>query len=432
MNSFVRNFFTRRIAWLRRLAFLPIIVVLSVFALGSSGAPPSSETEERARAYTRDLEFDYVGWMFDAMHVKVFEGALGTQGYLSDQSRHKLVVSYIELIAQIQRAEWEIRTIYADPNVADPAEASAELRQQLSALQELRARVAPPAEAILQSQISAVVNEMGLDAAGQPFPPVLYHSTPPPPALIISPRDAIRQDANISLTSGISVDQQVALEERVDRALDVSSLVVGIGGVGVYPTMVAQTSDLGWLNEVIAHEWTHNYLTLRPLGVSYMDSPELRIMNETTASIAGKEIGRAVVERYYPELIPPPQPPQSTQAPPAAEPPAFNFNKEMHQTRLVVDQLLAEGKVNEAEDYMEARRKIFWENGYRGLRKLNQAYFAFHGAYADEPEGAAGADPVGAAVRALRSQSSTLADFINKIAWMTSFEQLKQSLEKTK
>ena len=39
-----------------------------------------------------------------------------------------------------------------------------------------------------------------------------------------------------------------------------------------------------------------------------MNSPELRTMNETTASIAGKEIGRALIERYYPELLPPPTP----------------------------------------------------------------------------------------------------------------------------
>jgi hypothetical protein len=246
--------------------------------------------------------------------------------------------------------------------------------------------------------------------------------------LVISPRDVIRQDAIISLSPGIPLDQQVALEERVDKALDVSSLVVGIGGVGVYPTMVARTSDLAWLVEVIAHEWIHNYLTMRPLGISYMKNPELRIMNETAAAIAGKEIGQAIVEQYYPELLPPPSPQQNAPAAPAAEPPAFNFNKEMHQTRVTVDQLLADGKTAEAEEYMEARRKIFWENGYRWLRKLNQAYFAFHGAYADEAQGPAGADPVGAAVRSLRAQSPTLTDFIKRIAWMNSFEQLQQAV----
>jgi hypothetical protein len=103
----------------------------------------------------------------------------------------------------------------------------------------------------------------------------------------------------------------------------------------------------------------------------------------------------------------------------------------MHETRTNVDQMLADGKIEEAEAYMEARRQFFWENGYR-IRKLNQAYFAFHGAYADLPGGAAGAeDPVGPAVRTLRAQSDSLADFINRISWMWSFEQLQAAIQET-
>jgi hypothetical protein len=99
----------------------------------------------------------------------------------------------------------------------------------------------------------------------------------------------------------------------------------------------------------------------------------------------------------------------------------------MHQTRVMVDEILAQGKIQEAESYMEARRVFFWDHGYH-IRKLNQAYFAFYGAYADQPQGAAGADPVGTAVRLLRAQSSSLADFINRIAWMWNFEQLKSAV----
>ena len=99
----------------------------------------------------------------------------------------------------------------------------------------------------------------------------------------------------------------------------------------------------------------------------------------------------------------------------------------MHLTRVTVDALLATGKIDEAESYMEQRRQVFVQNGYT-IRKLNQAYFAFYGAYADVPGGAAGEDPVGPAVRALRAQSKSLADFINRIAWMTSFDELKKAV----
>jgi hypothetical protein len=99
----------------------------------------------------------------------------------------------------------------------------------------------------------------------------------------------------------------------------------------------------------------------------------------------------------------------------------------MRITRVTVDSLLAQEAIEAAEEFMEARRQLFWENGYR-LRKINQAYFAFYGAYADQPGGAAGEDPVGAAVRALRARSPTLTAFLKSIAWMTSFAELKEAV----
>lgn len=179
---------------------------------------------------------------------------------------------------------------------------SQQLRDELSVLYARQTQLAPLAEAVLQDQVSQVLAEQGLTLAGQPIPNVWYHSTPLPMALIIFPRDRIEQTANISVATDLTVDEQAALEGQVAEGLDVSSLVVGIGGVGVYPTMVMRTTNLNWMLNTIAHEWIHNYLTLRPLGVLYAESPELRTMNETTASIAGDEIGTLVYQRYYPEL----------------------------------------------------------------------------------------------------------------------------------
>jgi hypothetical protein len=404
---------------------LNLLVIL--FLLSGSIIPPGDRVEG-VRAFTRDIEFDFVSWILDAMGTKLTQAALSTDSYLSPESRRQVVLDYLDLVAQIQQDESQSITIYADPDVSDPAAQSASLRAGLERLYARRARIGPVAESVLQEQLAQSVNQMELSLGGQPLPPILYHSTPLPSALIVSPRDKIQQDADISLVPGLTIEEKTALEEKVDQALNVSSLVVGIGGIGVYPTMVMQTSDLNWLAEVVAHEWVHNFLTLRPLGINYLSSPELRIINETAASIAGKEIGRALIERYYPELAPPP-PPDEPPAPAApaqpAEPPAFDFQKEMHQTRINVDRLLAEGKVEQAEDYMEERRIFFWDNGYR-IRKLNQAYFAFYGAYADEPAGAAGEDPVGAAVRQLRAQSPSLSVFLKRISWISSFEQLQQ------
>jgi hypothetical protein len=112
---------------------------------------------------------------------------------------------------------------------------------------------------------------------------------------------------------------------------------------------------------------------------------------------------------------------------PPPEPPAFDFRAEMRETRVRADELLAEGKVTEAESYMEERRREFVDNGY-GIRKLNQAYFAFHGAYADQP-GARGEDPVGPAVQDLRAASPDLLTFVRQVARVTTLAELQALLQ---
>lgn len=417
--------------WANRAYSLLVITVLALFGLSASNVPVG-DSIERVRAFSRAYEFDYVEWTLDALGVKLRQIAVAAGGFLPEAGRHQIVLNYLGLVDQIQQSERQIYEIYANPEIKNPATAVAPVRKILEEQYRQRALLGPLAESILQDQIATVVADLNLAVGGQALPPVLYHSTPLPTALIVSPRDTIRQDANISLEPEISADERDALEGKIDSALNLSSLIVDIGGVGVYPTMVAQTTNLNWLTEVVAHEWVHNFLTLRPLGLSYMTTPQLRTMNETAASIAGTEIGRAVIERYYPELVPPPPPPPP---PPGSEeptePPAFDFREEMRLTRVTVDRLLAEGKIDEAENYMEERRVFFWEYGYH-IRKLNQAYFAFYGAYADQPGGAAGEDPVGAAVRQLRAESPSLSAFLKRIAWMTSFEQLQRAVESGK
>jgi hypothetical protein len=414
---------------LRRITRLAIYIIAAALLLQRS-VPEPGDPIDQVRAYTRDIEFDYVTWTLDAMGVKISQVGLGAVDYLPEDTQTQMVRDYLDLVIQIRIKEDQLKAYFADPNIEDPETASQLLRVEVDSLYAQREQLAPLAESVLQNQVSATVDELGLSLGGQPFPPVLYHVTPLPMALIVSPRDVIRQEADVSLIPDIPIDQIIALEERVDNGLNVSSLIVNVGGVGLYPTMVMQTSNLNWLAETTAHEWIHNFLTLRPLGANYYTSPELRTMNETTASIAGKEIGSELIARYYPELVPPPPPttqPEETsesEPTPPPEPPAFDFRAEMHETRITADDLLAQGKIQEAEIYMEERRIIFWENGYR-IRKLNQAYFAFYGAYADQPGGAAGADPVGEAVRTLRAQSTSLAEFINTMSWMWSYEQLQ-------
>lgn len=412
-----------------------LAVVLLVLFAASGDTPRFTGQTDRVRLYTREIEFDYPNWVWNATWIKIEQNAIGLP-YLFDRGANKQIVfEYLRTTQTLMETEYSLELIIADPAVTDKETASAQLRANRDALLKRQELLAPLAEATLQGQISEVLAELNLTTGGQPFPPVLYHTSPTPLALVVSRRNVIEQIANISVLPTLTLDDQITLEDNVADSLDVSTLTVPIGGVGVYPTMVTETTNLRWLLETIAHEWTHNYLNIRPLGINYSTTPELRTMNETTASIAGNEVGTFLIEKFYPELL------ASTphfglvtfpQAPPALDdqddPPPFDFRAEMRETRVTTDELLAQGKIEEAETYMEERRQVFWQNGYL-LRKLNQAYFAFHGAYADVPGGAAGEDPVGPAVRSLREQSASLADFINAIGQMTSFQELQLAIQ---
>jgi hypothetical protein len=409
---------------MRRLVPLLFLLLLSQCLTGASPHGP----ESGPRAYTWDQEFDYISWVGNASLLKFSHAALGAQNYLDEAAQKQVVLDAMALVQEIQAGEWQLQVLHSDPDLAAVAAQINELTAQLHALYARRSQLVPLAEEILQAQISAVFAEQGFTLLGQPIPPVMFHSTPLPWALIVSPRASISQTANISLRTELTLEQHIAIEDEVTAGLNVSALVVPVGGIGVYPTMVAQTGNLNWLAEVVSHEWMHNYLTLRPLGVLYFQSRELTTMNETTANLVGREIGEAVIARYYPELVPPPPPAASTSSQEMqSQAPIFDFNAEMHATRVRVDALLAAGDIDEAEAYMEERRLFFWDHGY-AIRKLNQAYFAFYGSYADSPVGAAGEDPVGAAVRELRARSASLREFVGRMAWLTSFEGLQKLL----
>jgi hypothetical protein len=250
------------------------------------------------------------------------------------------------------------------------------------------------------------------------------HMTALPYVLVVSPREEIRQLYGLALTHGLEVSAQEEMEAAVYAQLDRSALVVPIGGLGLYPAMIVETTSINFLADVVAHEWAHHWLTLHPLGLSYMAEPALRTINETVASIVGKEIGAQVIARYYPESVPQPETAGEAARPGAEDPRAFDFRAEMAATRRQVDALLAAGEVKEAEAYMDARQAIFWAQGYP-IRKLNQAYFAFYGAYADAP-GEAGEDPIGPALLAMREASPTLRAFLDRIAVVSSFEQFQE------
>lgn len=414
---------------LRKHAVLVFLLAILLILMVQEGPPPGA-LETVVRGIVEDVRFDFWAWETDAISSKLELWLLQPQRYMEEEDRSAFYRDFMDRMAQVKDLEWHILTIYGDPEVADPDAVAADMQAELDHMREELVVRQPIAEAIIEEQVGTVLVEEGLGVLGQPFPPPGIHFTPLPYVLIISPRDRIETVEQQELEHGLELPEQIAIEQEVEGHLDVSSMVTSIGGLSTWPAMLLELPAPAWVPEVSAHEWAHHYLDLRPLGWEYNKSQIARTINETTASIVGAEIKQRVLARYYPDLLPPPvEVPPAAEEPttPPPEPPAFDFRAEMHRTRVEVDRFLEEGRVEEAEAYMEARREIFWEHGYH-IRRLNQAYFAFYGSYADEP-GAAGEDPIGPAVRRLYEQSASLNGFLSRIATITTMEQLLAALE---
>ena len=124
------------------------------------------------------------------------------------------------------------------------------------------------------------------------------------------------------------------------------------------------------------------------------------------------EISDLILDRYYPEH-------QQSEKQPS------DFDLEMRDIRLTVDNYLAKGQIDQAEEYMESKRQQLVSEGYY-IRKLNQAYFAWHGTYADEP---ASVSPIGIELRQLRDKFDSIKEFLDVVSVMTSRQDLQEKIE---
>jgi hypothetical protein len=405
-----------------------VLLLAALLLVFSVKRPPPASIETRVNRELAQQRFDFVSWELKAVWQSLTHDLISPERYMSEEDRHDFLLDYLSLVGESQRLEGEIHRVYVDPEIEDADAATVELRARRDELRGAISARQSTAEAILEEQVASVLEDEGFGVLGQELPPVEVRFTPLPRLLVISPRTHIESIYQLSLTHGLGVAQQEAIEDEIDAAYDVSSLITSIGGLSAYPSMLLESSSINWVTEVTAHEWTHHYLTPRPLGRNYESSGETRTINETVASIVGREVGRKVVARYYPEHLPPePEPSPEPEEDESPEPAAFDFRLEMRETRIQVDELLAQGKIKEAEAYMEQRREVFVEHGY-AIRKLNQAYFAFHGAYAAQP-GAAGKDPIGPAVRELFARSPDLHTFVGRVAGVTTLDDLEAVLE---
>ncbi len=331
-----------------------------------------------------------------------------------------VVARYFAIAAQIRTLERQLGEISSGNGQGE----AAPLEAELSRWQVERAGLETAVESILERQLGETLAEQGifnpLTGARVRFPPLNFTIEPPPHLLVVSPRDRIESMREVTLKQDVSREEMEAIEAEVDR-LGVSALVVRLGGFGgTYPTLVTDRGSLRFTINAAIEEWLHHYLTFTPLGFSYLlditgisRDYEIATMNETVAGMVSDEIGAMVYARYY-------RGGEGTNQKGNEE-----FNREMRGIRLQVDEYLARGEIELAEGFMEERRLYLLSRGYY-IRKLNQAYFAFHGTYADDPTSVS---PIGVELRELREQSASVKDFLDSAAQMTSRKDLQESLE---
>lgn len=415
------------LARLWRIVRLGLLLILVLFIAQRS----TIRLNDRWNAITFQVspyQFDYISWELSALAAKAGQTLWGLHPFMSETERSEFVRDYMTDLSHVRTLESQINMIYVDPDIPDPDAESAGLRAERDSVRDSLRQRQSLAEAILEGQVAAVLVDEGFGIAGQLFPPLSMRFTQPPNVLIVSPRDSISFDISISLNP-LPVDDIAALEAAVDARHDVSSLIVPIGGMALYPAMILEFPSVEWAVETFAHEWLHHYLFFYPLGIYYLTSGEgfsgeTRIINETTADVFGKALKQKILARYYPGLVTSQSVHNAAPIKPSFQEDVFDYGATMHETRTTVDQLLADGKVEEAEAYMEQQRQIFVANGY-SIRKLNQAYFAFYGGYqGDSRPGIGGEDPIGPAVRDILDNSPSLFDFVVTMRDITTREQL--------
>ena len=405
---------------MRRLRSVPAAFFLALFLVLVAGDTLQLSAIELASAPYR---YDLVGWEIAHLPDKWFHKLESLLPWNSSTHEERLadLRKYFRLGEDIRRLEGElerlqVRSSLGTAELAEEPDRATDLSEQLNELWKTRSAMRAGVEETLESEVGKVLSREGLKSwIGLLFPPVDVSLTRPPRVLVVSPRDTIVRSESILLDAGIDVEAMEALESKLFREQDLAALVVGIGGVATYPNIVRDDTTLRSALGTSAHEWLHTYWFFRPLGWNIFSSPDMNTLNETAADLAGDELGDLVFEAVTGEKIndPPPGPP------PEDDPDRFDFNTEMRETRLEVDRLLGEGKIVEAEEYMEQRRRVFVENRF-SIRKLNQAYFAFNGTYASNP---ASVSPIGGQVEAVRASSGSVGDFIRTMSGFGNIEE---------
>ena len=422
---------TRR--WPRRLMLAFLVMLLLVTWLVPVG---DKRSDTAAVQVSLDHTYGLVSWefenFFDKWRHRVWTALPWTP--TSEADRRRALDRYVVLVDELRIAK-DLLSEASSENGSDQGNVS-NAQLAVDRLIAERDGFRDGVEEFLEQAVADAIRSAEVDLVGSfIWPPVDFRIDSPPKLLVTSPRDVIRRDEDVLIDPEISIDDIEKIENELAEVANISAVVLQTGGLASYPNVIP-TADLERLLDVAAHEWLHAYLVFNPLGRAYFDGGDIRVMNETLADIFGQEIGLRVYSEITGEPYVAPVRPETAMSNTESKNPDgpdgsdsdeetgaddFDFNRFMAETRARTDELLEEGLMDEAESYMESRRIELLDHGHT-IRKINQAYFAFHNTYAESPSSTS---PIARYLWDLRDQVDTVGELVKLLRPLGTYKEFE-------
>jgi hypothetical protein len=422
---------TRR--WPRRLMLAFLVMLLLVTWLVPVG---DKRSDTAAVQVSLDHTYGLVSWefenFFDKWRHRVWTALPWTP--TSEADRRRALDRYVVLVDELRIAK-DLLSEASSENGSDQGNVS-NAQLAVDRLIAERDGFRDGVEEFLEQAVADAIRSAEVDLVGSfVWPPVDFRIDSPPKLLVTSPRDVIRRDEDVLIDPEISIDDIEKIENELAEVANISAVVLQTGGLASYPNVIP-TADLERLLDVAAHEWLHAYLVFNPLGRAYFDGGDIRVMNETLADIFGQEIGLRVYSEITGEPYVAPVRPETAMRNTESKNPDgpdgsdsdeetgaddFDFNRFMAETRARTDELLEEGLMDEAESYMESRRNELLDHGHT-IRKINQAYFAFHNTYAESPSSTS---PIARYLWDLRDQVDTVGELVKLLRPLGTYKEFE-------
>lgn len=408
----------------RRIAVAGLAVGIGVLVSAPRGQP---DLDWKLAEVARDHSFNLWSWEASTLSTRVEQAGLSP----SPSDSVDTVNRFFEAARLADDARSKRDDLFARQAVTGSALDLPAAQSRLDAAEATLQTLRPTVESTLSAQLEAELQRQNIRASffswlpsdGFPFfsarivPGVFFQLGVLPDLLVVAPTDRIELVGSVLVEPNLPPNQIDQLEGGAD-GLGLTSVVTGIGGLAAYPSMLPDSSSPRDLLNSVAHEWTHHYLALRPLGQAYFQNYQMREINETVADMVGHEIGTAVYDRTYQPAPAASVPPAATPTPVTPAPP--DFGTLMRNIRVKTEEYLSRHDVAGANAYLAEQQKELVKDGYY-VRRLNTAYLSFFGAYSG------GANPIEPKLRQIRSRSPSLAAFLATVEQFRTPEDLDRA-----